>query len=176
MPNNFEEILKTLQAEHICDSAQKKHYIICAKPLTAAEKKALIKVAHIPEEEEILFRVGPKMTTMNTLPLIILQKGLIPFKMTQENQWLSLHILQDLTIEHLADIIPIMVPLIKQDGYYKGFSIWSFEKQVAYIDFSITAIIKENHKRDLPITSDDITDIKILLGESNDIDSFLNNI
>jgi hypothetical protein len=69
-----------------------------------------------------------------------------------------------------------MVPLIKQDGYYKGFSIWSFEKQVAYIDFSITAIIKENHKRDLPITSDDITDIKILLGESNDIDSFLNNI
>jgi hypothetical protein len=175
MPNNFEEILKTLQAEHICDSAQKKHYIICAKPLTAAEKRALLKVAQIPKGEEILFQVGPKVATINTLPLVLLQKGVMPFSLSQEKEWLSLHIQQDLTIEHLADIMPILIPLIRQDGYYKGLSIWSFKKQIAYLDFDIADIIKDNHKRDLPITPDDIMDIRILL-ETNDINSFINNI
>lgn len=175
MPNNFEEKLKILKAEHICDTAQKKHYIICAKPLTASEKKALLKAAHIPKGEEILFQVGPKVATINTLPLVLIQKGLIPFKLSQENEWLSLHIQQDVTIEHLADILPIVIPLIKQDGYYKGFSIWSLEKRIAYLDLGIAAIIDKNPKRDLPITPDDIMDIRILL-ETNDIDSFLNNI
>lgn len=176
MPNNFEEKLKILKAEHICDTAQKKHYIICAKPLTATEKKALLKAAHIPKGEEILFQVGPKVATINTLPLVLMQKGLIPFKLFQEKEWLSLHILQDITIEHLADILPIVIPLIRQDGYYKGFSVWSHEKRVAYLDFGMADIVKENHKRDLPITPDDVTDIKILLENSNDVNSFINNI
>jgi hypothetical protein len=143
-------------------------------------------VSMIPKEASHLFIVGPKISTTETLVLMLKTLNIQPLDLMVFLSILSekaakgdRHLLINLNVQ-IPDDNPLwneIGEVIARDGFYKTWTITLGDKTITEKIMKVAAEMSEHHNiRDHAILNEDMTNLKISLGKDQDVLDFLKEI
>jgi len=140
-------------------------------------------ISMIPKEAKYDFVIGPKISTTETLVLMLQTLNVQPLDIIMFLKILSEkaakgdhHLLIELN-NVISDDNPFwneVGEVIAQDGFYKTWTITLGNKTVTEKTMKVAAEMSEHHHiRDHAILDDDMIDLKISLGKNQDVLDFI---
>lgn len=174
------KICYDLKIEPAAFNRDKKIIFIC--PKIPEEKIKINLVQMIPKDWRYEFVEGPKTITMETFAVILQQVGVItPPEIKREDHKLTVKA----QVQTRAGLDPLdrdhpvwdsITDLFKNDGFFNSWNVTLNDVTVSY-DARIAKEVQNQHNiREISIREDEITDLKILLETTEDVNDFLKGL
>ena len=155
---------------------QESDRIIFMCPKMPEEKTKVELVDIIPKSMRYEFIEAPKTSTIFAIRAILIQLGAYKSIVQPSGRTLKIEALNLQSIDSDNPAWDSISQLLKKDGFFTAWEITFNDNTIKY-DLNIDKEIeKQHHIRDHRIQGDDITNLKIILNSTQDVNDFLKEL